>query len=180
MAVAEDVFHCIILKGGDQYPYFPRPLLTQFDFTIPISSTTRKKPTGEDGDEEMDESTSHNTNSKLQESFVRANLEVSLLEDSALAGEINSAQASERQRMNVEIDKTILQMLAGECREGEEKGMKAYELVTLFRDRTGKMLEAASKIAQRYSRGILDEKIRDLAERRLADEDDEYDDYEVL
>ncbi|KMU80126.1 sepB [Coccidioides immitis RMSCC 3703] len=148
VAVADDVFHCIILKGGDRYPYFPRPLLTQFEFEIPISST-RKRPTGDDdGDTDMDGTTAKDANRKLQESFVRANLESSLLEDCVEAGEGTSAQATEQRRKDVEIDKLILQMLAVECREGEERGMKAYELVTLLRDRTGKILEAASNPPQ--------------------------------
>jgi chromosome transmission fidelity protein 4 len=78
-------------------------------------------------------------------------------------------------RREVEIDKVLLQMVALECREGEDRGMKALELVDMIRDRGGKMLEAAAKIAQRYDRGVLEEKIRELAERRLMglDEDDE-------
>ncbi|KMU81031.1 hypothetical protein CISG_02411 [Coccidioides immitis RMSCC 3703] len=124
----------------------------------------------------MDGTTAKDANRKLQESFVRANLESSLLEDCVEAGEGTSAQATEQRRKDVEIDKLILQMLAVECREGEERGMKAYELVTLLRDRTGKILEAASKVAQRYERFILDERIRKLAEKRLLGEDDGNDD----
>lgn len=66
-------------------------------------------------------------------------------------------------------------MLAVECREGEERGMKALELVGMLQDRSGKMIEAAVKIAQRYNRSILEDKIRDLGERRLMgmEEDDD-------
>lgn len=173
--MAEDAFHCIILKGGDKYPYFPRPLLTQFDFNIPISSTRKKPAEDNDGDMEMDGVNAREANRKLQESFVRTNLEASLLEDCVEAEEASSAQVTEQRRKEIEIDKIILQMLAAECREGEEKGMKAYELVTLLQDRTGNMLEAASKIAQRYDRSILDERIRKLAEKRLLGEEDDND-----
>src|ERR1700712_1804491 len=44
VAVADNKFHCIILKGGDQYPYFPRPLLSEFDFQIPLSSNPKPSP----------------------------------------------------------------------------------------------------------------------------------------
>jgi chromosome transmission fidelity protein 4 len=67
-------------------------------------------------------------------------------------------------------------LLAAECREGEERGMKALEMVSLMRDRSGKMLEAAVKIAARFERDVLGEKISALAERRLvglADEEEE-------
>ena len=69
--------------------------------------------------------------------------------------------------MEREVDKVLLQLLAAECREGEERGMKALEIASLMRDRTGKMLEAAGKIAGRFQRDILGDKINQLAERRL-------------
>jgi len=54
--------------------------------------------------------------------------------------------------------------------------MRALEIVQLMRDRTGKMLEAAGKVAARFGRDVLGEKIREVAERRLVGlegEDDE-------
>lgn len=175
VAVAQDVFHCIILKGGDRYPYFPRPLLTEFDFQIPISYISSKEQSNKDGDMEMEdaEEAARNNNRKLQESLVRANLDYTLLEDCITASEIGAAGDAELRRKALDIDKILLQLLAVECREGEERGMKALELVTMLRDRSGKMLDAASKIAQRYHRSILDDKIRAIAERRLMGEDDD-------
>src|SRR5215475_11951200 len=38
VAVSRDRFCCIILKGGEKYPYFPRPLLSEFDFKVPVSN----------------------------------------------------------------------------------------------------------------------------------------------
>jgi len=55
------------------------------------------------------------------------------------------------------------------------RGMKALEVVGLMRDRGGKMIEAAGKVAGRYGRTVLQEKIRELAEKRLmglVNEDD--------
>lgn len=180
VAVAREMFHCIILKGGDQYPYFPRPLLSEFEFKIPITTTSRKKPDA-DGDDDMEEGASaSDANSKLQETFVRANLSSSLLEDRISASEATSADQSDLRRKKIDIDKTLLQMLAVECREGEERGMKALELVTMMLDRTGKMLDAASKVAQRYDRTLLDEKIRTLAEKRLMGQDEDNDDDDEL
>jgi chromosome transmission fidelity protein 4 len=76
--------------------------------------------------------------------------------------------------LELDIDKTLLQYLAIECREGEDRGMRALEVVQLMKDRTGRMLEAAGKVAERYGRSILGEKIREVSERRLGgDEMDE-------
>ncbi|KAJ5738196.1 hypothetical protein N7493_001351 [Penicillium malachiteum] len=167
VAVAQEKFHCIILKGGDKNPYFPRPLLSEFDFQVPISAHSIKEPESEDSE--------RNEGPKFEETFVRGNLLLSLFRDLLASTNATASQRSELARKELELDKTLLQMLAIECREGEERGMKALELVNMMTDRNGKMLEAAARVAQRYERGVLEDKIRDLAERRVMgiDDDDE-------
>ena len=165
VAVAQEKFHCIILKGGDQYPYFPKPLLSEFELKIPLSNSAA----GNDPD---------NPNilegPKLEESFVRTSLLHSLLEDLITSTHATHGQRTDLARREIEVDKTLLQLLNVECREGEERGMKALEIVGLMRDRGGKMVEAAGKVAGRYGRTVLQEKIGELAERRLLGvEDDE-------
>jgi chromosome transmission fidelity protein 4 len=156
--VAQDKFHCIILKGGDKNPYFPRPLLSEFDFQVPISSNSAK-------DNESEEAAAEGA--RFEESFVRGNVLLSLFRDLLASTNSTASQRADLARRELDLDKNLLQMLAIECREGEERGMKALELVALMTDRNGKMLEAAAKIAQRYGRGVLEDKIRDLAERRV-------------
>ncbi|KAI9691353.1 MAG: hypothetical protein M1820_009732 [Bogoriella megaspora] len=163
VAVAQEKFHCIILKGGDQYPYFPRPLLTEFDFKIPI--TAKAKADDEDSTEAEQRS--------LEESFVRNSVVFGLLEDIVSATNASYSQRSELAKREVEIDKILLQLLASECREGEDRGMKALEIVGLLRDKSGRMVEAAGKIAARFERDVLGDKIREMAERRLAGADDD-------
>ena len=170
VAVAQEKFHCIILKGGDKYPYFPRPLLSEFDFKIPLSSVPRNEP-----DEDEEDSVPRNPGEKLEEAFVRQNILLSLFQDLISSTNATSSQRAELARKEVEIDKTLLQMLAVECREGEERGMKALELVQMMKDASGRMLEAAVKVAQRYDRGILEDKIRDMAEKRLVGQNDDDD-----
>ena len=162
VAVAQDKFHCIILKGGDRYPYFPRPLLSEFDFKIPMS--------GPIPHEESEEAAPAD-GSRLEETFVRSSLMLSLFEDLISSTNATHSQRTELARKEVEIDKVLLQLLNVECREGEERGMKALEIVSLMRDRSGKMLEAAGKVATRYGRSLLEDKIRDLAEKRLVGEE---------
>lgn len=168
VAVAQDKFHCIILKGGDKYPYFPRPLLSEFDFRIPVSDAQHHASTeGEDG------AAARNDGARFEESFVRENLLLSLLQDLLGATNATSGQRAELARKEVEVDKILLQLLAVECREGEERGMKALELVQMMKDRSGKMVDAAAKVAERYGRGILEDKIRDVAEKRVMGEEDD-------
>lgn len=164
VAVAQEKFHCIILKGGDQYPYFPKPLLSEFDFKIPVSSSAPH---------ENPENSAALEGPKLEESFVRSSLLLSLLEDFVTSTNATHTQRTELSRREVEVDKALLQLLNVECREGEERGMKALEIVGLMRDRGGKMIEAAGKVAGRYGRTVLQEKIGELAERRLMGIEDD-------
>lgn len=166
--MAQNKFHCIILKGGEQHPYFPRPLLSEFEFRVPISA-----PPKSSDDEE--ESSALNDGSRFEEAFVRESLFLSLYEDLISSTNATRNQRAELARKEVELDKILLQMLAVLCREGDEKGMRALEVVEMMRDRTGKMLEAAAKVAQRYGRTLLEDKIRELGERRLMgmEEEDE-------
>ncbi|RFU33609.1 hypothetical protein B7463_g2756, partial [Scytalidium lignicola] len=173
IAVADNKFHCIILKGGDQYPYFPRPLLSEFDFQVPLSS--KPKPDSNDADADMDESEKSEVDEmkKLEGDFILKGILATQKADLVESTTASHAQRTALARMEVDIDKTLLQMLAIECREGEERGMKALELVTLMRDRSGRMIEAAGKVAERYGRSVLAEKIREVGERRLLGEMDD-------
>lgn len=166
IAVAEDKFHCIILKGGDQYPYFPRPLLSEFDFQIPIS-------TAHGGSDDADGQAPDSETTVLEESFLRKSLVASLMQDLVEATAASHVQRAELARKELDVDKVLLQLLAVECREGEERGMKALSLVELMKDDTGRMVEAAGKVAARYGRGVLEERIREVAERRLGGMDED-------
>ncbi|KAF4556876.1 Mcl1-like protein [Elsinoe fawcettii] len=170
VAVAGEKFHCIILKGGEKYPYFPRPLLSEFDFEIPLGRREKNVDEMDTDDNAEDE------RRKLEEQFVRESLLLELKDEYVQNTRVSREEKNEVVRREVEVDKVLLKLLAEECREGEERGMRALEIVGLMRDRTGRMLEAAGKIAGRFGREVLGEKILQLGERRLVglrDEDEE-------
>jgi chromosome transmission fidelity protein 4 len=196
VAVADNKFHCIILKGGDQYPYFPRPLLSEFDFSIPISSppiekkkNKQKKGAGvdgeddkmeddedgdsDDGDDENAEDDPHAETRKLEQNFMLKGVQAAQVRDLLESTAGGHMQRTLLSRLELDIDKTLLQLLAAECREGEDRGMRALEMVQLMRDRTGRMFEAAGKVAERYGRTILGEKIREVSEKRASGADDD-------
>ena len=180
VAVADNKFHCIILKGGDQYPYFPRPLLSEFDFSIPLSGPPKdkkKKKASNGEDEDMadpsdDEDEDDSEPKKLEQTYMLKGIQAAQLRDLVESTSGSHTQRSALSRLELEIDKTLLQLLAGECREGEERGMRALEIVELMRDRTGRMFEAAGKVAERYGRTMLGEKIREAGERRVGGDED--------
>ena len=177
--MADNKFHCIILKGGDQYPYFPRPLLSEFDFSVPLTSAPSKARTRTgDGDEDMEEEEEEedafkaddedesSESRKLEQQFMLRGIQAAQVQDLVESTSGSHAQRTALSRLEIEMDKALLQLLAIECREGEERGMRALEMVELMRDRTGRMVEAAGKVAERYGRTILGEKIRELGDKR--------------
>jgi chromosome transmission fidelity protein 4 len=173
VAVAGAKFHCIILKGGDRYPYFPRPLLSEFEFEVPLRSVGR--PTAEDEDTDAQAAASgsgDDERERLESLYVQRNLDAALAADTAAAaaedGAAGEAVAAEATRSDVEVDKALLQLLAVECREGEERGMRALELVRQLRG-GDRMAAAAVKIAERYGRIMLGEKINELVAAAAAD-----------
>ena len=181
IAVADNKFHCIILKGGDQYPYFPRPLLSEFDFSIPLTSAPKEKRRDREGSNDLDDDPmadpddedDNRETRKLEQDFMLKGLQAAQLRDLVDSTTGSHTQRSLLSRLELDIDKTLLQLLAVECREGEERGMRALEMVELMRDKTGRMMEAAGKVAERYGRTILGEKIREVAEKRVAGMEEE-------
>lgn len=177
VAVASEKFYCIILKGGERHPYFPRPLLNEFEFNIPLAgSLSAKDPLNRKSDHADEGLQNITERSRLEELYLRHTILHAQHSDLVSATHSTAIQRIEVQRRALEADKVLLQLLAAECVEGEQRGMKALELVTLLRepDGSGKMLEAAAKIAARFGRDVLRDKIRELAERRLVGLDGEY------
>jgi chromosome transmission fidelity protein 4 len=176
-------FHCMIIKGKEQYPSAPVPHLSEFGFEIPLSSAVdRKKSAAEQDPEDMDdedEGGARKPEAKQQDH------EQAYILSSTLHSQLSSAMqhtrptASQRQdltNLEVAVDRALLQLLGLECVAGEDHGMKALEIVSLMRDANGKMLDLAGKVAARYGRAVLGEKIRELAEQKAAVREEEVDD----
>ncbi|CAO2648581.1 Nn.00g078480.m01.CDS01 [Neocucurbitaria sp. VM-36] len=184
-------FHCMIIKGKEMYPSAPVPHLSEFGFEIPLSSAVDKKrdlrgrggeEDVEDDEEDDDESgmKKKKEGSKQQEheqAFILSSTLYSQLQSTLSHTRPTSSQRQALTTLEVAIDRALLQLLGLECLAGEDHGMKALEIVSLMRDANGKMLDLAGKVASRYGREVLCEKIRELAERKAAARDgDELDD----
>lgn len=172
VAVAQNKFHCIILKGADKNPYFPRSILSEFEFQIPVSGPPSGKGEGDDGEVEREQSDQQ----RIEEVFVRSSVMHALQSDTISVTRATPSQRHALAALEGNVNKSLLQLLALECLAGEEHGMKALEIVGLLRDDgSGKILGMAEKVADRYHMDVLREKIRELAERRLVglDVDDE-------
>ena len=177
VAVAANKFHCIVLKGADKYPYFPRPILSEFDFHIPLTSPPGDGKPKQRGADDVDDDADADADADASADSEQTRLEGAFVLASTLHAQLASTvahtrpSASQRQALvdlEVQVDRTLLQLLGIECLAGEDHGMKALEIVTLMRNANGKMLDLAGRVAAKYSRDVLADKIRELAERRMV------------
>ncbi|KAH7073797.1 WD40-repeat-containing domain protein [Paraphoma chrysanthemicola] len=174
-------FHCMIIKGKEKYPSAPIPHLTEFGFEIPLwSAVEKKKPaTGEeDLDDEDTGSKPETTQQTHEQAFILSSVLHSQLSHTLSHVRPTASQRDALGSLDASVDRALLQLLASECLAGEDHGMKALEIVTLMRNANGKMFELAGKVAERFGRDVLGEKIRELAERRaLRGEEEEVEDF---
>jgi len=110
---------------------------------------------------------------KLEGDFVLQSVLTAQKSDLIKSTASTHSERKELAQMTIEIDKTLLKMMMAECIEGEERGMRALELVSLMKDQTGRMIEAAGKIAEKYERAVLGDKIRELGEAKLLEMDED-------
>jgi chromosome transmission fidelity protein 4 len=154
-------------------------MLTDFDFKIPLTSPNApdKARSADEMDTDGIAYPEESEQQRLEELYVRSSVMYSLQDDALAATRSTPSQRAILAKLENDVDKALLQLLGVECREGEERGMKCLEIVKLMRDRSGKMLDLAGKVAARFERDVLGEKIREIAERRIvgldADNDDE-------
>jgi chromosome transmission fidelity protein 4 len=178
---ATDVkFHCMIIKGKEKYPSAPVPHLSEFGFEIPLSSAVEKKKAAPEEEMSDDEEGAKKKGESKQQDHEQAFILSSTLH-SQLSSTIQATRPTPSQRqdltnLEVAIDRSLLQLLGLECLAGEDHGMKALEIVSLMRDANGKMLELAGKVAARYGRDVLGEKIRELAEKKAMERVEEVED----
>lgn len=132
-----------------KYPYFPRPLLSEFDLKIPILA-------GEN-------STDRN---ELEETRLRHDILLSLQKDTAAATAIDVEERVEISNRENNIDRALLQLMMLVCRE-DGQGAKALDICGLFTQK--RTLDMASKVAQKYDHQVLAGKIEEL--RNEMDED---------
>ena len=162
VGVADGKFYCFILKGGDLNPsIYPRPLLTDFAFNMPVASTL-----SDEGDEKQAKD--------WEEEWLRNSVLESLHRDLVETSKATRAQREELAKMGMEMDLLVLKQLGVVCAgRREEQGARALELAGLLRDVQGGMVEKAGLIAGRFGMEVLRGKIEEVAEARSLGMDGE-------
>jgi len=170
VAVAKDgsghsKFHCIILKGGEKYPSFPRPLLSDFDFEIPLSDSLAE-------DDDAAEGAAQSEVERLEEQLVRNDIQLGLFDDYAEFTRLTASERLESRTIQTTRDNALLKLFAYECKLGDDRSMKAFDMLKLFKDEAESMLGKTAKAARYYGRTLLAERIDEVIESRLMGTED--------
>ncbi|KAG8694965.1 hypothetical protein FRC09_009480 [Ceratobasidium sp. 395] len=137
-------FHCLILKGREAEPGFPRPLVQDLEIRTPLLIAEQ-----ESGEQE--------------EQLFRETLQLVALQDAQLHEE---DEAEEITRSKLTIDKLVLQLINGACKSGHHA--RAIDLASMLRSTDS--LDKAAKIAEFYRLRGLQERFVSLREMREEDD----------
>ncbi|CCO27412.1 Minichromosome loss protein 1 AltName: Full=DNA polymerase alpha accessory factor Mcl1 [Rhizoctonia solani AG-1 IB] len=137
-------FHCIILKGRESEPGFPRPLVQDLEVRTPLLIAEQ-----ESGEQE--------------EQLFREMLHLIMLQDSQLHEEEESEELA---RGKLSVDKLILTLIQGACKNGQHA--RAIDLASMLRSSSS--IEGASRIAGFYHLRGLQERFNALREAREEDD----------
>ncbi|TIC08665.1 WD40 repeat-like protein [Wallemia mellicola] len=132
---------CIILKGSEQYPYFPRPLISELDIKIPLLGMDSQQ-------------------GQLEESVMRDSLLLNHARDSNEEDEFEE----EIKQHEIQIDKGILQLINTACKA--DKLQRALDAAAMLNQFTS--IDAAMKIAAFFHLPSLQDRIYLLKEDKIS------------
>ncbi|ORX33917.1 hypothetical protein BD324DRAFT_584077 [Kockovaella imperatae] len=132
VGLTETTFACVVLKGVEKEPWFPRPLVQELEMHMPLLN--------------MD-----NQQGKLEESVIRGEMQLSVQRESIESDGESSVKARE-----VALDKILLQLVQGACKA--DNLSRALDITRLMHNPA--TVDAASKVAAFYHLPGLQERIQ--------------------
>ncbi|KAB5589694.1 Minichromosome loss protein 1 [Ceratobasidium theobromae] len=144
IGLSNSQFNCIILKGRETEPGFPRPLVQDLEVRTPLLIAEQ-----ESGEQE--------------EQLFRELLQLIALQDSQLHEEEESDEVT---RAKISVDKLILTLIQGACKSGHHA--RAIDLASMLRSTSS--IEKASQLAGFYHLRGLQERFAALREAREEDD----------
>ncbi|TCD67448.1 hypothetical protein EIP91_012365 [Steccherinum ochraceum] len=139
VGVSGETFMCLILKGMQDYPGFPRPLIQELPLQLPFKRMETK-----DG--------------QLEEHLARETMLLDIIRD-GLGSELTTDDIARRE---LTLDKEIIQLIQSACKA--DKLARAIDLVKLLHHTTS--FDMAIKVARFYHLAGLEEKVELLKEER--------------
>ncbi|KAF8588697.1 hypothetical protein K439DRAFT_1651834 [Ramaria rubella] len=143
VGVSSTFFMCLILKGRESYPGFPRPLIQELDVQLPLFNLDI--PQGQ-----------------MEERFLREELHIGFLRD-ALGADLTNQEISQRE---VNLDKQLIQLIQLACKG--DKLQRALDAAALLHHTQS--FDMAIKVAEFYHLvGLQDKLMRLKGERAEID-----------
>lgn len=139
VGVVGDNFMCLILKGRQEHPGFPRPLIQELPIRLPFKRNDPKE-------------------APLEEQFARESMQLDIIRD-GLGEELTSDTLAARELV---LDKALIQLIQHACKT--DRLARALDLTRMLHHTPS--FDAAIKIANFYHLIGLKEKMEALKEER--------------
>ena len=153
VGVSGSHFTCIILKGSEKEPWFPRPLVQELEMQMPLLNMDNQQ-----GKLEERCVRQWKSQGNADGSVIRGELQINILTDRiALTDDSGEAEHDLRTR-EVALDKELLQLVQGACKA--DNLQRALDITRMMHNPA--TVEAAGKVAAFYHLPGLQERIRDV------------------
>ncbi|OCH95073.1 hypothetical protein OBBRIDRAFT_641181 [Obba rivulosa] len=142
VGVAGDIFMCLILKGRQEHPGFPRPLIQELPVRLPFKRADPKE-------------------GPLEEHFARETMLLDIIRDGLGDDELTTDDIAKRE---LALDKELIQLIQSACKT--DRLARALDLARLLHHTAS--IDMAIKVASFYHLIGLQEKMETIKEDREA------------
>ncbi|TPX47127.1 hypothetical protein SeMB42_g03443 [Synchytrium endobioticum] len=143
---------CVILKGAERHPHFPKPLIHEIPLQIPLLSLDLQS-------------------GQLEERYLRASLLAKHHRNEAERKVELATSENELQKVRLEMDKILLQLIQAAC--AAERMSRALDLCTMLH--LPKSVEGALKLAVHHHMPALAERMNLVKEAKMIKQQEEED-----
>ncbi|KAJ3043528.1 hypothetical protein HDV00_004918 [Rhizophlyctis rosea] len=150
VGVTDRELMCIVCKGVDKHPHFPKPLITELPLTVPFI--------------QLDTPTA-----QLEEKFYKGSIVAAHLRASAETEGTADSKEQELLKRDVEMDKVLIQLILTACKT--ERVQRALDLCNCLH--TTKSIDGAIKIAVHHHLPGLAERMSLVKEAKLKKQREE-------
>ncbi|KAJ3074239.1 hypothetical protein HDU98_011807 [Podochytrium sp. JEL0797] len=151
IGVTEKQFMCVICKSGDKHPFPPKSIISDMDLRIPMLMGEGLSPVEEEG-------------------ILRARINAAhAIGTSHVHLAPKQKERDLKQKLETDVDKQVVHQIVAACKQ--EKSLKALELAQTLT--SIKSINGALKVAVGYGQSSLANKINQVKEEFLKNEEDE-------
>ncbi|KDQ16190.1 hypothetical protein BOTBODRAFT_173106 [Botryobasidium botryosum FD-172 SS1] len=146
VGLSEQSFSCIILKGLQEFPEFPRPLIQELDVQMPLLVMDTQQ-------------------FEVEERFLREEIQLGMIKDALTGGITTTAEIAKRE---LALDKSLIGLIQAACKADQLQ--RALDITNMLHHLAS--FDTAAKLAGFYHLVGVQEKINALRERREDGEEE--------